>query len=90
MDFFPPQSLSDLLIFFAVMIGIVVPLMAVTGVLMSRWLWAVVPEPKMQAAADRMERVRDAVVPQIIGNLFTTSKALERQSRWPFHNRNRR
>jgi len=90
MDFFPPQSFSDLLIFFAVMIGIVAPLLSVIGVLMSRWLWAVVPAPKMQAIADRMERSRDAVVPQVVSNLFATGKALERLSRWPLLNRNRR
>lgn len=90
MEFFPPQSFSDLLIFFAVTIGIVVPLMSVTGVLLSRWLWAVVPEPKMQAMADRMKRVSDAVVSRVASNLFAMSKDLERQSRWPLLNRNRR
>ncbi len=90
MDFFPPQSLSDLLIFFAVMIGIVVPLMAVTGVLMSRWLWAVVPEPKMQAAADRMERIQQTVMLRTGQRLIGTADQLSKLQGWPFHNRNGR
>ncbi|MFV6525878.1 hypothetical protein ACNPIB_13795 [Klebsiella pneumoniae] len=89
MDFFPPQSFSDLLIFFAVMIGIVAPLLSVIGVLISRWLWTVVPAPKMQAMADRTARIRDAVVPEVANNLLVMSDRLERQSRWPFNGRKR-
>lgn len=85
MDFFPPQSFSDLLIFFAVMIGVVAPLLSVIGVLISRWLWAVVPAHKMQATADRMARIRDAVVPEVARSLFVMSNGLEKQSRWPFN-----
>lgn len=89
MDFFPPQSFSDLLIFFAVMIGIVAPLLSVIGVLTSRWLWAVVPAPKIQAMAYRMERIRDKVVPEVARSLFVMSKESERQGRWPFSHRNK-
>ncbi|OZI49403.1 hypothetical protein [Bordetella genomosp. 4] len=89
MDFFSPQSFSDLLVFFVAMIAIVAPLLSVIGVLMSRWLWAVVPASKMQAIADKMERMQQTVMQPTGQRLIGTADKFSKLHGWPFNGRKR-
>ncbi|ARV23415.1 hypothetical protein Xgly_07430 [Xanthomonas citri pv. glycines] len=85
MDFFPPQSFSDLLIVWALMFVVMLGFYS-----LGRLIWALGLGPQATAIADKMERIQQTVMRPTGQRLIGTAAQLSKLQGWPFHNRSRR
>ncbi|CAH2708518.1 hypothetical protein NCPPB1935_12240 [Xanthomonas campestris pv. nigromaculans] len=85
MDFFPPQSFSDLLIVWALMFVVMLGFY-----FLGRLIWALGLGPQATAIADKMERIQQTVMRPTGQRLIGTADQLSKIQGWPFHNHNRR
>ncbi|HDK6043140.1 hypothetical protein [Pseudomonas aeruginosa] len=84
MDFFPPQSFSDLLIVWALMFVVMLGFY-----FLGQLIWALGFGPQATAIADKMERIQQTVMRPTGQHLIGTADQLSKLRVGPFSGRQR-